>query len=99
LLYYDKNLQFGTCWIYNTTLTISKKINKDELDKALLDEWVKGRKCFVRSIENKLSESGVIGSRTRLKISGSKDRTGSIPVSPTIGKVTEFGLMFLPAKE
>jgi hypothetical protein len=38
------NSQFGTCWIYNLSLKINKKINLDEIDNYILDGWIKGRK-------------------------------------------------------
>lgn len=44
------NSQYGTCWIYNDSLNINKKINKEHLNKFLLEGWKKGRKmnfCMV----------------------------------------------------
>lgn len=38
----DKNSQFGTCWI--TKDGVNKKIKKEDLDKWLNENWVKGRK-------------------------------------------------------
>ncbi len=39
-----KNSQFGSIWIYNLELKISKKIKKEELPKWKQDGWLKGRK-------------------------------------------------------
>lgn len=42
-----KNSQYGTCWIYNETLKISKKIKKNSFDQHLENEgWKIGRKFF-----------------------------------------------------
>lgn len=38
------NSQFGTCWIYNIELKENKKIDKNEIDKWLNENWKKGRK-------------------------------------------------------
>jgi hypothetical protein len=40
----EKNSQFGTCWIFNTSLRESKKIPKNEIDIWLKRGWLKGRK-------------------------------------------------------
>lgn len=37
----DGNSQFGTCWINNGTVT--KKIDKTELDKYIIEGWTRGR--------------------------------------------------------
>lgn len=39
----ERNSQFGTMWIHNLELQISKKINKTD---TIQDGWVKGRKMF-----------------------------------------------------
>lgn len=38
------NSQYGTCWIHNLDLKVSKKIKKEELDSFIQDGWIKGRK-------------------------------------------------------
>lgn len=38
------NSQYGTMWIYNQELKVSKKISKEELDEYLNQGWFKGRK-------------------------------------------------------
>lgn len=38
-----KNSQYGTCWIFNTTIKKSKKIPKDKLEQFIIDGWQKGR--------------------------------------------------------
>jgi hypothetical protein len=40
----ETNSQFGTCWIYNTSLNENKKINKKDLAMWLELGWIKGRK-------------------------------------------------------
>ena len=40
----EKNSQFGTCWVYNEQLKISKPIKKDELNLYLEQGWKRGRK-------------------------------------------------------
>jgi len=39
----ERNSQFGTMWIHNLELQISKKISKAD---TIQDGWVKGRKMF-----------------------------------------------------
>jgi hypothetical protein len=40
----SRNSQYGKCWIHNLNKKQNKSINKEELDKWLLDGWIKGRK-------------------------------------------------------
>jgi hypothetical protein len=40
----NNNSQFGSCWVYNTTLKQNKKIKKKDLRTYLDDNWVAGRK-------------------------------------------------------
>jgi len=40
----EKNSQFGTIWIYNLELKLSKKIKKEELPEYVSLGWLKGRK-------------------------------------------------------
>ena len=40
----EKNSQFGTVWIYNLDLKISKKIPKSEIDLHVSEGWILGRK-------------------------------------------------------
>ena len=40
----EGNSQFGTMWIHNLDLKVSKKIRKDEFSTWELDGWLKGRK-------------------------------------------------------
>lgn len=40
----QKNSQFGTCWIFNEILKISKKININDKSNYLKDGWKLGRK-------------------------------------------------------
>jgi hypothetical protein len=39
------NSQFGTVWINNPLLKMSKKVKKDELESWLEKGWIKGRRC------------------------------------------------------
>ena len=40
----EGNSQFGTMWIYNSELKVSKKIKKDEFPEYDSLGWLKGRK-------------------------------------------------------
>lgn len=40
------NSSYGTCWIYNNELKISKKIKKEFIDELISKGWIKGRKKF-----------------------------------------------------
>jgi len=40
----EKNSQFGSMWIHNLQLKVSKKIKKEELPTWEQDGWLKGRK-------------------------------------------------------
>ena len=40
----EKNSHFGTVWIYNLELKISKSIKKEELEVYINQGWIKGRK-------------------------------------------------------
>ena len=40
----EKNSQFGTTWIYNLELKLSKKIKKTDLPNYISQGWLKGRK-------------------------------------------------------
>lgn len=40
----EKNSQFGTCWMYNSTINENKKIKVTEIEEYLLMGWIKGRK-------------------------------------------------------
>ena len=42
----EKNSQFGTCWIYNLTDKMSRKIPKEDLSDWESLGWIKGRKMF-----------------------------------------------------
>lgn len=42
----ENNSQFGTCWVSNDALQQTKKIKLSELDQALTDGWVRGRKVY-----------------------------------------------------
>lgn len=37
---------YGTCWIYNKSLKLNKKISKTDLDNWINEGWIKGRKYF-----------------------------------------------------
>lgn len=39
-----ENSQYGTCWVYNLEMKVSKKIKNIDLDVYLKKGWVKGRK-------------------------------------------------------
>jgi group I intron endonuclease len=40
----ERNSQFGTVWIYNSDLNLSRKIKKEELDLFISQGWIKGRR-------------------------------------------------------
>ena len=40
----ERNSQFGTVWIYNLELKVSKAIKKEELEVYIEQGWIKGRK-------------------------------------------------------
>jgi len=42
----EKNSQFGKCWIHNIELKKSIVIKKEELEKYLSQNWIKGRKLI-----------------------------------------------------
>lgn len=48
----EKNSQFGTCWIYSVIENKSVKILKDELESYTELGWLKGRKLFVKNLNN-----------------------------------------------
>lgn len=50
----ENNTQYGTCWINNILLNISKRINKSDLDLWIKDGWVIG---MGQDIKNKISSS------------------------------------------
>jgi hypothetical protein len=42
----SSNSQFGSCWIYSTSLLKNKKIKKEELNKYIKEGWIKGMKTI-----------------------------------------------------
>jgi len=40
----EGNSQFGTVWVHNVALQLSKRVKIEDLDKALVEGWAKGRK-------------------------------------------------------
>src|SRR5574338_777033 len=41
-----QNSQYGTCWIFNETLRISKKIKRSEVESAIACGWMMGRRMY-----------------------------------------------------
>jgi len=53
----NNNSQYGTCWIFNEELEISKKVVKRELEEYLIDGWQSGRVVdFLKYKENILKK-------------------------------------------
>jgi hypothetical protein len=87
----DKNSQYGTRWIYNTTVQISKKIPKNEI---LPNGWNEGRKLkWNKSICTKCGEA--FQPKTKAKYCSDTCRLAAKRQPTYIGREDEFLLLYI----